>query len=127
MILILSSFLWLCSPGLDNIASGQVIDTLRVLQGGDNGRCSSLEERERARNDIRQVVIQSDYRFTCSGPGWRRVAFINMTDTSYSCPTGLNLTSYSKRTCGRSHTTGEDALQPHSVLEVHHTAVCVGG
>ena len=26
-----------------------------------------------------------------------------MTDTSYSCPTGLNLTSYSKRTCGRSH------------------------
>ena len=28
-----------------------------------------------------------------------------MTDTSYNCPTGLNLTSYSKRTCGRSHTT----------------------
>ena len=31
-----------------------------------------------------------------------------MTDTSYSCPTGLNLTSYSKRTCGRSHS-GEHA------------------
>ena len=28
-----------------------------------------------------------------------------MTDTSYNCPTGLNLTSYSKRTCGASHTT----------------------
>ena len=44
---------------------------------------------------------------TCNGtPGWRRVAFINMTDTSYNCPTGLSLTSYySKRTCGRSHTT----------------------
>ena len=28
-----------------------------------------------------------------------------MTDTSCNCPTGLNLTSYSKRTCGRSHTT----------------------
>ena len=43
--------------------------------------------------------------YACNGtPGWRRVAFINMTDTSYNCPTGLNLTSYSKRTCGRSHT-----------------------
>ena len=27
-----------------------------------------------------------------------------MTNTSYDCPTGLNLTSHSKRTCGRSHT-----------------------
>ena len=44
--------------------------------------------------------------YTCnSTPGWRRVAFINMTDTSYNCPTGLNLTSYSKRTCGRSYVT----------------------
>ena len=43
--------------------------------------------------------------YTCNGtPGWRSVAFINMTDTGYNCPTGLNLTSYSKRTCGRSHT-----------------------
>ena len=63
--------------------------------------------KERARNGIHQLVesvIIGEY--TCNGtPGWRRVAFINMTDTSYNCPTGLNLTSYSKRTCGRSHTT----------------------
>ena len=43
----------------------------------------------------------SEAVFTCCGtPGWRRLAFINMTNTSYNCPTGLNLTSYSKRTCG---------------------------
>ena len=43
----------------------------------------------------------SEAVFTCNGtPGWRRIAFINMTDTSYNCPTGLSLTSYSKRTCG---------------------------
>ena len=42
---------------------------------------------------------------SCNGtPGWRRVAFFNMTDPGYSCPNGLNLTSYSKRTCRRSHT-----------------------
>ena len=38
--------------------------------------------------------------YSCNGTtGWRRIAFINMTNTSYSCPSGLVLTSYSKRTC----------------------------
>ena len=37
----------------------------------------------------------------CGGPGWRRVVFLNMTNTSHVCPTGLRLTNYSKRTCGR--------------------------
>ena len=37
----------------------------------------------------------------CGGPGWRRVVFLNMTNTSHVCPTGLSLTSYSRRTCGR--------------------------
>ena len=39
----------------------------------------------------------------CGGPGWRRVVFLNMTNTSHVCPTGLNLTTYSRRTCGRAH------------------------
>ena len=37
----------------------------------------------------------------CGGPGWRRVVFLNMTDPSHVCPSVLNLTSYSRRTCGR--------------------------
>ena len=37
----------------------------------------------------------------CGGPGWRQVVFLNMTDPSHVCPPGLNLTSYSRRTCGR--------------------------
>ena len=37
----------------------------------------------------------------CGGPGWRRVVFFNMTDPSHVCPSGLRLTSYSRRTCGR--------------------------
>ena len=40
---------------------------------------------------------------TCNGtPGWKRIAFFNMTNTSYNCPSGLTLTSNIKRTCGRS-------------------------
>ena len=37
----------------------------------------------------------------CGGPGWRQVIFLNMTDPSHVCPSGLRLTSYSRRTCGR--------------------------
>ena len=37
----------------------------------------------------------------CGGPGWRRVVFLNMTNTSQVCPQGLQRTSYSRRTCGR--------------------------
>ena len=50
-------------------------------------------------------LLQQTLTYTCNGtPGWRRVTFMNMTDTSYNCPPGLKLTSYSKRTCGRAHT-----------------------
>ena len=37
----------------------------------------------------------------CGGPGWRRVVFLNMTNSSHVCPAGLRLTTYSRRTCGR--------------------------
>jgi len=42
--------------------------------------------------------------WSCGGTGgWRRVVFLNMTNTSHVCPAGLNLTTYSRRTCGRAH------------------------
>ena len=41
----------------------------------------------------------------CGGPGWRRVVLLNMTNSSHVCPTGLSLTSYSRRTCGRASST----------------------
>ena len=44
----------------------------------------------------------------CGGQGWRRVAFIDMTDPNQDCPQGLNLTDYSIRSCGRAHTRGGD-------------------
>ena len=42
--------------------------------------------------------------WSCGGTGgWRRVVFLKMTDPSHVCPEGLNLTTYSRRTCGRAH------------------------
>ena len=103
------------SPNSLIIASSQgKVTDIKVLERSNcDCQCPSMEERERARNEIHQIanstisaMTRHIYMYTCNGtPGWSRVAFINMTDTSYDCPTGLNLTSYSKRTCGRSHTT----------------------
>ena len=41
------------------------------------------------------------YQHPCASPGWRRVAFLNMTDPSQDCPSGWSLTTHSVRTCGR--------------------------
>ena len=156
MKLIFSSLLaliLLSAPGSVTLANGQgQVTNVQVLEGGDNGRCPSVEERERARNEIHQIVasvVTSALPTTtasttvsstttsavttpttvstmtdCGGPGWRRVAFINMTDTSYNCPTGLNLTSYSKRTCGRSHTSYGCSSTTFSVGGLLYSRVC---
>ena len=105
LVLVVLSCL-LPGPGSVIIVSGQgqVVD-IKLLDRGDDQHCASVGERESARNEIHEIA-NTILSTTCNGtPGWRRVAFINMTDTSYNCPTGLNLTLYSKRTCGRSYTT----------------------
>ena len=79
------------------------------------------------RNEIYQAVVSAIETFFCNGsPGWRHVAFINMTDTSYNCPTGLTLTSFSRRTCAHPHSNGR-CFSTFLMLETCHTARCVGG
>ena len=60
----------------------------------------------------------------CRGPGWSRIAFINMTNTSYNYPTGLSLASYSKRTCGASLTTAGCSSTTFSVEGLPYSRVC---
>ena len=44
----------------------------------------------------------NDSLHTCGGTGgWRHVVYLNMTDPNTNCPSGWQLTSHSKRTCGR--------------------------
>ena len=110
-----------------NTVSGQaqMID-IKMLKGGDGGGCALKKEREMALDEIHQTVKSVLENYTCNGtPGWRRLAFVNMTDTSYNCPTGLNLTSYSKRTCGRSHTnSGGCSSTTFSVGDLPYSRVC---
>ena len=46
--------------------------------------------------------ITNNARYTCGGRGgWRRAIYLDMTDPNTNCPSGWNMTGYSKRTCGR--------------------------
>ena len=58
----------------------------------------------------------------CGGEGgWRRVVYLNMTDHNADCPTGWQLTSYSKRTCG-SYLSCDSVFFP--VTGGYYTRVC---
>ena len=65
--------------------------------------------------------------YTCGGTGgWRRVVYLDMTDSSTTCPSGWQLTGYSKRTCGRVSTgylTCDSATFPVSGGEYIHPSV----
>ncbi|CAI8058168.1 hypothetical protein GBAR_LOCUS31619 [Geodia barretti] len=47
-------------------------------------------------------ILELAHTYECGGTGgWRRVVYLNMTDTNTYCPSGWQLTSQSKRTCGK--------------------------
>ena len=121
---------WFLGPATTVSEQEQKID-MKVIQGGGGGQCPSAKERERAINELHQtvdnIITSSQVPDVCGDnpSGWRRVAFINMTDTSHSCPPGLQLTSYSKRTCGRVHTTnGGCSSTTFDVGGIPYTHVC---
>ena len=59
---------------------------------------------EKIQNDV--TYIHGELTYKCGGTGgWRRVVYLDMSDSSITCPSGWNMTGYSKRTCGRFRTT----------------------
>ena len=66
-------------------------------------------ERNVLTNVTKELKKTADYIlgqvYECGGIGWRHVVYLNMTDPNTNCPSGWQLTSYSKRTCGRVSTT----------------------
>ena len=47
-------------------------------------------------------IVEQFPPYGCGGTGgWRRVVYLNMTDPNTNCPSGWQLTSHSKRTCGK--------------------------
>ena len=80
-----------------NSTDVQCMDTQQNLQ--DN----LTRQLETPKNN---VTFTSE-KHSCAGTkGWRRVAYLNMTDPHTTYPSGWNMTGYSKRTCGRITTGG---------------------
>ena len=75
--------------------------------------------------DPRNTTSPSNAPNTCGGAGWRRVAYLDMTDPNTTCPSGWKLTDYPKRTCGRLYTqryTCNPVIFPVSARE--YSSVC---
>ena len=62
----------------------------------------------------------------CGGPGWRRVAFLNMSDTTQTCPGNWSLITSPRRSCARpanaSFRTCYSAV--FSTQDIEYTRVC---
>ena len=37
----------------------------------------------------------------CGGPGWKRIAYLNMSDPTQTCPSAWELITTPRRSCGR--------------------------
>ena len=77
----------------------------QVLQGDGNQTCPSEAQRERVRNDVknatRGLLQELSPSFYCGGTGWRRVAYLNMSDPSQQCPSVWQQITTPRRVCGR--------------------------
>ena len=86
---------------------------VQVLQGDDSQTCPSEEQLEIARSEIKnatrhllvETVIPLLQGYSCGGStGWRRVAYLNMSDPSQQCPSVWQEITTPHRVCGRKPT-----------------------
>ena len=90
-------FLALVSPLLSQEPRYVSYDLKSIAGAGDKVCPSTQELRDIIAQDVQQIMCAID----CGGPGWRRVAYLNMSDTTQTCPANWSLISTPKRSCGR--------------------------
>ena len=89
----------------------------QVLQGDGSQTCPSDEQRQTARNEIKNATrnllresvapILQGYTYSCGGStGWKRVAYLNMSDPSQQCPSVWQEITTPFRVCGRRSSSG---------------------
>ncbi|CAI8042208.1 hypothetical protein GBAR_LOCUS23444 [Geodia barretti] len=81
-------------------------DVKTELNGVSNtttAMCDKIEKHETAiKYDLKDMKENLTQQISgCGGVGWRRAVYLDMTDPNTNCPSGWQLTGYSKRTCGR--------------------------
>ena len=87
-----------------NISDVECLDTEQSLELHQNLQNHLTHQLENINNDVTYLKIIHPSH-TCGGTeGWRRAVYLDVTDPNTTCPSGWQLTGYSKRTCGRNKT-----------------------
>ena len=87
---------------IDSMTDVECLDTQQTVQLHQNMQDNITQQLETIKD-----CIESPPVYTCGGTGgWRRVVYLDMTNPCTPCPSGWNMTGYSKRTCGRVSTGG---------------------
>ena len=75
---------------------------VRSVEGRGDGVCPSTQKlRESIQQDVVSLISVMQRPCGCGGPGWRRVAYLNMSDTTQTCPGNWSLITSPKRSCAR--------------------------
>ena len=91
------------------------IATISGLNSTANMICDKIEEHDnqitteliKINETLTEQIINNRDGLKCGGTwGWRRAVYLDMTDPNTNCPSGWNMTGYSKRTCGRANSSG---------------------
>ena len=88
---------------LKELISKDISDVFNSFSNDSFAVCDKSEQQEtKLLIEMKENIVQEVLGYTCGGTGgWRRVVYLDMTDPDTSCPSGWNMTDYSKRSCGR--------------------------
>ena len=105
----IASFTVLDQPAVAQGASA-LTNPGQILQGDGSQTCHSEGQRERVRNEVdhamlsllQETVVPRLQNFSCGGStDWRRVAYLDMSDSSQQCPSAWREITTPHRVCGR--------------------------
>ena len=85
-----------------------------IVGGDDTGKCPAMQYKIRSiRQDIDSLintsVLPALRPFGCGGPGWRRVAYLNLSDPTQTCPSAWELITTPRRSCARPSNAGRQS------------------
>ena len=130
LIIAVASFAVLVQPPV----AQKVTYPSQVLQGDGGQTCHAEQQKERVRNEVdtamlsllRETVVPLLQNFSCGGSfGWRRVAYLDMSDPSQQCPYAWREITSPHRVCGRkSQSSGSCEGVTYSTGSVQYNQVC---
>ena len=98
--------------GLNESLRNDFSSAQRELNSTTNMICGKIEEHDnkittqlmRMNQTLKREIVFNHSGRECGGTwGWRHAVYLDMTDPNTNCPSGWNITGYSKRTCGRAN------------------------